>query len=82
MVNKQMLFHCTGCFVKGLYLEGAGWNNEMGCLQKSQPKVLIQQLPILKIIPIEFHRLKLQVNIMTNAVLFSFVFAESNLTLA
>ena len=52
----------SGCFVKGLFLEGAGWNNELGCLEKSQPKVLIQQLPILKIIPIEVHRLKLQVN--------------------
>ncbi|XP_051831868.1 dynein axonemal heavy chain 10 [Antechinus flavipes] len=49
-----------GCFVSGLYLEGADWDIEKGCLIKSQPKVLVVDLPILKIIPIEAHRLKLQ----------------------
>ncbi|XP_044541337.1 dynein axonemal heavy chain 10 [Gracilinanus agilis] len=49
-----------GCFVSGLYLEGADWDLEKGCLIKSQPKVLVVDLPILKIIPIEAHRLKLQ----------------------
>lgn len=50
-----------GCFVSGLYLEGADWDVERGCLIKSKPKVLVVDLPILKIIPIEAHRLKLQV---------------------
>ncbi|XP_036352277.2 dynein axonemal heavy chain 10 [Ochotona princeps] len=49
-----------GCFVSGLYLEGADWDTEAGCLIKSKPKVLVVELPILKIIPIEAHRLKLQ----------------------
>ncbi|XP_045152663.1 dynein axonemal heavy chain 10 [Echinops telfairi] len=49
-----------GCFVSGLYLEGADWDIEKGCLVKSKPKVLVVDLPILKIIPIEAHRLKLQ----------------------
>ncbi|ERE76020.1 dynein heavy chain 8, axonemal [Cricetulus griseus] len=49
-----------GCFVSGLYLEGADWDIEFGCLIKSKPKVLVVDLPILKIIPIEAHRLKLQ----------------------
>ncbi|XP_059533127.1 dynein axonemal heavy chain 10 [Myotis daubentonii] len=49
-----------GCFVSGLYLEGADWDLEKGCLVKSKPKVLVVDLPILKIIPIEAHRLKLQ----------------------
>ncbi|XP_073737373.1 dynein axonemal heavy chain 10 [Callorhinus ursinus] len=49
-----------GCFVSGLYLEGADWDTERGCLIKSKPKVLVVDLPILKIIPIEAHRLKLQ----------------------
>ncbi|XP_069353306.1 dynein axonemal heavy chain 10 isoform X2 [Eulemur rufifrons] len=49
-----------GCFVSGLYLEGADWDIERGCLVKSKPKVLVVDLPILKIIPIEAHRLKLQ----------------------
>ncbi|XP_055003053.1 dynein axonemal heavy chain 10 [Sorex araneus] len=49
-----------GCFVSGLYLEGAGWDLERGCLVRSRPKVLVVDLPILKVIPIESHRLKLQ----------------------
>uniref|UniRef100_H9GM01 Dynein axonemal heavy chain 10 n=1 Tax=Anolis carolinensis TaxID=28377 RepID=H9GM01_ANOCA len=49
-----------GCFVSGLYLEGADWDLQNGCLIKSKPKVLVVDLPILKIIPIEAHRLKLQ----------------------
>lgn len=47
--------------MSGLYLEGADWDTERGCLVKSKPKVLVVDLPILKIIPIEAHRLKLQV---------------------
>ncbi|XP_048858906.1 dynein axonemal heavy chain 10 [Brienomyrus brachyistius] len=49
-----------GCFVSGLYLEGADWDVENACLVRSKPKVLVAQLPILKVIPIEAHRLKLQ----------------------
>ncbi|XP_076453104.1 dynein axonemal heavy chain 10-like [Babylonia areolata] len=49
-----------GCFVHGLYLEGAGWDMKESCLIKQKPKQLIQELPVLKIIPIEAHRLKLQ----------------------
>ncbi|KAM6964967.1 dynein axonemal heavy chain 10 [Aplochiton taeniatus] len=49
-----------GCFVSGLYLEGADWDVERSCLVRSKPKVLVVPLPILKVIPIEAHRLKLQ----------------------
>ncbi|KAL7391500.1 hypothetical protein ABVT39_010104 [Epinephelus coioides] len=49
-----------GCFVSGLYLEGADWDTEKGCLLKSKPKVLVVELPILKVIPIEARRLRLQ----------------------
>ncbi|KAG9351776.1 hypothetical protein JZ751_023027 [Albula glossodonta] len=49
-----------GCFVSGLYLEGADWDLENCCLIRSKPKMLVVQLPILKVIPIEAHRLKLQ----------------------
>ncbi|XP_053509735.1 dynein axonemal heavy chain 10 isoform X2 [Ictalurus furcatus] len=49
-----------GCYVSGLYLEGADWDVEQGCLVRSKPKALMVQLPILKVIPIEAHRLKLQ----------------------
>ncbi|KAM9858629.1 dynein axonemal heavy chain 10 [Aulostomus maculatus] len=49
-----------GCFVSGLYLEGADWDMEKGCLVSSKPKVLVVELPILKVIPIETRRLRLQ----------------------
>ena len=48
-----------------MFLEGAGWNKEDNCIVKQRPKQLIQELPILKIIPIEAHRLKLQVSAKT-----------------
>ncbi len=53
----------SGCYVSGLYLEGARWDMENVCLVKSLPKVLIEELPILRVIPIEAHRLKLVVSV-------------------
>ncbi|XP_069727356.1 dynein axonemal heavy chain 10 [Phaenicophaeus curvirostris] len=50
----------TGCFVSGLFLEGADWDTERSCLTRSKPGVLVVELPILKIIPTEAHRLRLQ----------------------
>ncbi|XP_027593384.2 dynein heavy chain 10, axonemal isoform X1 [Pipra filicauda] len=49
-----------GCFVSGLFLEGADWDMEQGCLIQSKPRVPVVELPILKIIPTEAHRLRLQ----------------------
>uniref|UniRef100_T1JML4 Dynein-1, subspecies f n=1 Tax=Strigamia maritima TaxID=126957 RepID=T1JML4_STRMM len=49
-----------GCYVEGLYLEGAGWDFDECCLVRQKPKELIQELPVLKVTPIEIHRLKLQ----------------------
>jgi len=49
-----------GCYVTGLYLEGAGWDFENSCLRRQDPKVLITELPILQVIPIESNKLKLQ----------------------
>jgi dynein heavy chain, axonemal len=48
-----------GCYVRGLYLEGAGWDLERGCLKRQDPKVLVVELPIMQVIPIESSRLKL-----------------------
>ena len=50
-----------GCFVAGLYLEGAGWDRARACLVKQKAKQLVEDLPILKVIPIESYKLKLQV---------------------
>lgn len=48
-----------GCYVRGLYLEGAAWDLERSCLRRQDPKVLVVELPILQIIPIEASKLKL-----------------------
>lgn len=41
------------------YLEGASWDNDSGSLVRQPPKVLIQEMPIIQIIPVEAHKLKL-----------------------
>lgn len=53
-----------GCYTSGLFLEGARWDPILNCLAKSNPKVLIEQLPVILVTPIEEHRVKLQVNFM------------------
>jgi dynein heavy chain len=45
--------------VRGLYLEGAGWDLERSVLKRQDPKVLVTELPILQVIPIEAAKLKL-----------------------
>jgi len=50
----------SGCYVQGLFLEGASWDLERGCLAQQRPKQLVEELPILQVIPIEASRLKLQ----------------------
>ena len=49
-----------GCYVHGLFLEGASWDLQQRTLAPPIPKQLVQNLPILRIIPIEAHKLKLQ----------------------
>lgn len=49
-----------GTYVCGLYLEGARWDHEARCLAPQDPKVLVVELPILQVIPIESRKLKLQ----------------------
>jgi len=50
----------NGCYVHGLFLEGASWDLEQRSLAPPIPKQLVQPLPILRVIPIEAHKLKLQ----------------------
>ncbi|XP_055909296.1 LOW QUALITY PROTEIN: dynein axonemal heavy chain 10 [Eupeodes corollae] len=49
-----------GCYVHGLFIEGARWDSNAKALARSHPKVLVEDLPLLAVIPIEVHRLKLQ----------------------
>jgi len=48
-----------GSYIQGLYLEGAGWNHERSILKRQDPKILVTELPILQIVPIEASKLKL-----------------------
>ena len=54
-----------GCYVSGLYLEGAEWNMERGCLEKQQPKKLLCDMPLMQVIPAEANKIKLRNNIKT-----------------
>ncbi|XP_067124469.1 dynein axonemal heavy chain 10-like [Centruroides vittatus] len=56
-INEKMPI---GSYISGLYLEGASWNEDSGLLEKAKYGELIQPMPILKIIPIENHRIKKQ----------------------
>lgn len=49
-----------GCYIHGLYLEGARWDLQNGELGRQLPKVLVDELPVLTVIPIEANKLKLQ----------------------
>ena len=48
-----------GCYVRGLFLEGAAWDIQDSCLKRQEPKVLVTALPIMQVIPIEAAKLKL-----------------------
>jgi dynein heavy chain, axonemal len=49
----------SGCYIHGLYLEGASWDHERSELRAQDPKVLVVNLPIMQVIPIEGSKLKL-----------------------
>uniref|UniRef100_A0A7S0KGL2 Dynein-1, subspecies f n=1 Tax=Micromonas pusilla TaxID=38833 RepID=A0A7S0KGL2_MICPS len=49
-----------GAYIQGLYLEGASWDLERSMLRRQDPKVLVTELPILQVIPVEGSKLKLQ----------------------
>jgi dynein heavy chain len=43
-------------YVKGMYLEGAGWDPEAGCLVEPEPMELIVPMPIMHFKPVENKR--------------------------
>lgn len=44
-----------GCYIKGLYMEGARWDGESHSLGESQPKELFTEMPIIWLKPLQ-HR--------------------------
>jgi len=42
----------AGCYIRGLYIEGARWDSEHDCLTESRPKELFTEMPIIHIKPV------------------------------
>ena len=47
-----------GCYVEGLYMEGASWCESKKCIIPQRPKELIKKLPLMEIVPVERRKLK------------------------
>jgi dynein heavy chain len=43
----------TGCYIYGLFIEGCRWDDDVGYLQESMPKVLYESIPFMHWEPIE-----------------------------
>jgi len=46
----------TGCYVYGLFIEGARWCDDGGYIAESQPKVLFSEIPYMHWDPVERHK--------------------------
>ena len=49
-----------GSYIQGMYIEGARWNTDKDCLDYQRPKVLIEPMPLIQIVPVEANKLKLR----------------------
>jgi len=41
-----------GCYIYGMFLEGARWSNEIHALADSKPKELYSDLPLIQLLPV------------------------------
>ena len=48
-----------GSYMVGLYLEGAAWDHGSCMLKRQDPKILVVDLPVIEVIPIETSKLRL-----------------------
>merc|ERR1712008_343579 len=46
----------VGCYVHGLFMEGARWDDDAGHMEESFPKVLFSGLPYMHWSPVERHK--------------------------
>jgi len=42
-----------GVYIKGMFLEGASWDHQAGCLAEPRPMELIVSMPIIQFKPVE-----------------------------
>lgn len=42
----------TGCFIHGLFLEGARWDPQAGLLTESRPKELYTEMAVIWLVPV------------------------------
>ncbi len=54
-----------GTYIQGMFIEGARWNTDKDCLDYQRPKELIEELPLVQIVPVEANKLKLRGTIRT-----------------
>lgn len=54
-----------GTYIQGMYIEGARWNTDKDCLDYQRPKELIEEMPLVQIVPVEANKLKLRGTIKT-----------------
>ncbi|CAH0554837.1 unnamed protein product [Brassicogethes aeneus] len=51
--NQIQVAPPTGVYIKGLYLEGAGWDRKNACLIEPQPMQLVSPMPLINFKPME-----------------------------
>ena len=54
-----------GCYISGIFMEGAKWDIKTQCIVKQDPKELIFEMPVIKIIPVEANKVKLRNKLVT-----------------
>jgi dynein heavy chain len=58
--NQVMTKPVLGCYLSGMYLEGASWDAEKKCLVPQHPKELVMELPLMRVTPIEMNKVRTQ----------------------
>jgi dynein heavy chain len=58
--NQVMTKPALGCYLSGMYLEGASWDLEKKCLIPQHPKELVMELPLMRVTPIEMNKVRTQ----------------------
>ena len=58
--NQVLAKPALGCYLSGMYLEGASWDLEKKCLIPQHPKELVMELPLLRVTPIEMNKVRTQ----------------------